>query len=178
MKAEVEPTRLAGRKNLRNLSPEMGQSRQLPGRPFYRSRIPAILIGQSCPRSARPAMTKVSIFRPIVRNGAFAILLLVGLATPSFAQPPISDPQSDAELRKRLEPLIPSFRAASRGTASTRSVPPCPFSPTSRRRSRGIPAWRRPWSNSCNGTSRTPRSSPWRYVHLESPNRPRKIWKQ
>jgi hypothetical protein len=62
--------------------------------------------------------TTVHTFRVIARSGAFGILLLVGLATPTFAQPPISDPQSDAELRKRLEPLIPSFRAALAGDSA------------------------------------------------------------
>lgn len=62
--------------------------------------------------------TKAPIFRAIVRSGACGILLLVGLATPAFAQPPLSDPQSDAELRKRLEPLIPSFRAALAGDSA------------------------------------------------------------
>jgi HEAT repeat protein len=60
-------------------------------------------------------MTSVPTFRAIVQSGAFGFLVLVGLASPSFAQPLISDPQSDAELRKRLEPLIPSFRAALAG---------------------------------------------------------------
>jgi HEAT repeat protein len=60
-------------------------------------------------------MTTVPTFRAILRSGAFGLLFLVGLAAPSFAQPPLSDPQSDAELRKRLEPLIPSFRAALAG---------------------------------------------------------------
>jgi HEAT repeat protein len=62
--------------------------------------------------------TTVPTFRAIARSGACGILLLVALATPSFAQPPISDPQSDAELRKRLEPLIPSFRAALAGDSA------------------------------------------------------------
>lgn len=63
-------------------------------------------------------LTAVPSFRAFARNGACGIVLLVGLATPTFAQPPISDPQSDAELRKRLEPLIPSFRAALAGDST------------------------------------------------------------